>query len=193
MENIGNLFVVAAPSGAGKHTILRRVLEKDPNIAYSISATTRAPRKDEIDGAHYIFLDRKDFEQKIAQDEFIEWAEVHGNLYGTLRRALAQQLDSGKDVLLELDVQGMRKLTELYPDAVTVFIMAPSFEILEQRLRQRGANTEEDMAVRLKNARGEVAARHAFQYIIINDELNEAVADMEAIVRAQRCRSGRRV
>lgn len=189
MAKIGNLFVVAAPSGAGKHTILRKVLEKDPNIEYSISATTRAPREGEIDGTHYFFIDRTDFEQRVARGEFVEWAEVHGNLYGTLRTELAQRLDSGKDIVLELDVQGMRNLVALYPDAATVFIMAPSIEILAQRLRKRGANTDEDTAVRLKNARDEIAARHAFQYIIINDELDKAVADMEAIIRAQRCRS----
>lgn len=189
MAKIGNLFVVAAPSGAGKHTILRKVLEKDPDIEYSISATTRAPREGEIDGTHYFFIDRTDFEQRVARGEFVEWAEVHGNLYGTLRTELAQRLDSGKDIVLELDVQGMRNLVALYPDAATVFIMAPSIEILAQRLRKRGANTDEDTAVRLKNARDEIAARHAFQYIIINDELDKAVADMEAIIRAQRCRS----
>ena len=191
MANIGNLFVVAAPSGAGKHTILRKVLDKDPNLVYSISATSRPPREGEIDGVHYFFLDRTDFEQRIDQGEFVEWAEVHGNLYGTLKGELALRLESGKDIVLELDVQGMRNLTDIYPDAATVFIMTSSIEILAQRLRKRGANTEEDMAVRLKNARGEIAARHAFQYIIINDELDEAVADMEAIVRAQRCRSAR--
>ena len=191
MANIGNLFVVAAPSGAGKHTILRKVLDKDPNLVYCISATSRTPRESEIEGIHYFFFDRIAFEQGIDQGEFVEWAEVHGNLYGTLRDELTRRLESGKDIVLELDVQGMRNLTALYPDAATVFIMASSIEILAQRLRKRGANTEEDMAVRLKNARDEIAARHAFQYIIINDELDEAVADMQAIVRAQRCRSAR--
>lgn len=191
MAKRGNVFVVAAPSGAGKHTILRKVLEKDSNIEYCISATTRPPRKNEIDGVHYFFLEPADFEQRVERGEFVEWAKVHGNLYGTLRAELAKRLDSGKDVVLELDVQGMRNLTVLYPEAVTVFIMAPSRAVLEQRLRRRGTNSGADIALRLKNAEAEYAARHAFQYIIINDELDEAVADMEAIVRAQRRRSPR--
>ena len=185
----GNVFVISAPSGAGKHTVLKGVFAMDPGLAYSISATTRLPRATEVHGKDYFFLERPDFCQRIEGGEFAEWAEVHGNLYGTLRSELTRKTTSGMDVILELDVQGMRNLKATMPDVVSIFIMPPSIEDLETRLRARGANSEEDIELRLRNARGEIAACVAFDYIVVNDALDEAVADVAAIIRAQRCRS----
>ena len=185
----GNVFVISAPSGAGKHTVLEGVFERDPDLAYSVSATTRPPRMNEIHGKDYFFMDRMDFCRRIEGGEFAEWAEVHGNLYGTLRSELTRKTTSGMDVILELDVQGMRNLKATMPDVVSIFIMPPSLDDLEERLRARGANSEDDIELRLRNARGEIAACVAFDYIVVNDELKEAVADVAAIIRAQRCRS----
>ena len=185
----GNVFVISAPSGAGKHTVLEGVFERDPDLAYSVSATTRLPRMNETHGKDYFFMDRMDFCRRIEGGEFAEWAEVHGNLYGTLRNELTRKTTSGMDVILELDVQGMRNLKATMPDVVSIFIMPPSLEDLEERLRARGANSEDDIELRLRNARGEIAACVAFDYIVVNDDLNEAVADVAAIIRAQRCRS----
>jgi len=182
----GRIFVVSAPSGAGKHTILKRTLARDPGLTYSISATTRKPRAGEQDGREYYFLDRPAFEKRVAAGEFAEWAEVHGNLYGTLRGELDRIVASGKDALLELDVQGMRNVKRLGIDAVTVFIMAPSLEELGQRLRARGTDSDEVIAVRLKNALDEMAARDEYDNVIVNVDIREAVAELEAIVKAAR-------
>lgn len=187
----GSLYVVSAPSGGGKRAVLARVMAVDPGIEYSVSATTRPPRADEVDGRDYYFLSREEFCRRIEDGRFAEWAEVHDNLYGTLREELDRKLDTGKDLVLELDVQGMRNVRALYPDTVTVFIMPPSFEELERRLRGRGTNSEADIALRLRNAQDEIAACYAFDYIVLNDDLDKAVEDMEAIVRAQRCRTAK--
>ena len=181
--------MVSAPSGAGKHTVLKRTLAKDPGLTYSISATTRKPRAGEQDGREYYFLDRPAFEKRAAAGEFAEWAEVHGNLYGTLRSELDRIVASGKDALLELDVQGMRNVKRMGIDAVTVFIMAPSFEELEQRLRARGTDSDEVIAVRLQNARDEIAARDEFDHVIVNVDIRDAVGELAAIVKAARERT----
>ena len=187
-----NVFVVSAPSGAGKHTILRRVLGHDPNLVYSISATTRPPRPGETNGREYYFIDRAEFERRIAAGEFAEWAEVHGNLYGTLRAELDRITASGKDAVLELDVQGMRNVKRIGIHPVTIFIMAPSFEELEQRLRARGTDSDEVIAVRLKNARTEVAAKDEYDNVIVNIDIRDAQAQFEAIVKAARDNSKRK-
>ncbi|HRI89901.1 MAG TPA: guanylate kinase, partial [Candidatus Hydrogenedentes bacterium] len=179
----GRVFVVSAPSGAGKHTVLKRVLARDEKLAYSISATTRPPRAGEQDGREYYFLDRDTFEERIAAGEFAEWAEVHGNLYGTPRSELNRIIATGNDVLLELDVQGMRNVKRLGLDMVSVFIMAPSAEELEQRLRSRGTDSPEVIALRLKNAREEMAAKDEYDHVIVNVDIREAVAELEGIIR----------
>jgi len=181
-----SVFVVSAPSGAGKHTILKRMLAHDPDLTYSISATTRKPRPGEQDGREYYFLERAEFERRVAAGEFAEWAEVHGNLYGTLRSELERIRATGKDALLELDVQGMRNVKRMGVRPVTVFIMAPSFEELEQRLRARGTDSDEVIAVRLNNARNEVAAKDEFDHVIVNVDIRDAVAELDAIVKKAR-------
>lgn len=191
MAGQGNLIVVSAPSGTGKHTILERVLRDDPRLEYSISATSRPPRPGEVDGREYYFLTRDEFQRRVGAGDFVEWAEVHGNLYGTLREELERRTAQGRDVVLEVDVQGMRHFRNSSLDPVTVFVAPPSLDELEHRLRGRGSEKPEDVALRLKNAREEMAARHSFDYIVINDEVARAVADLQAIIRAQRCRSDR--
>ncbi len=185
------VFVVSAPSGAGKRTILRKVREKDDALEYVVSATTRSPRHGEVDGREYFFLDEQEFGRRVDAGDFLEWAKVHGHLYGILREELDRRLATGHDVILELDVQGMRSMKKAWPEAITIFITASSVAELEARLRKRGANDPDDMALRLENARAEMEARHAFDYIIVNEVLEEAVADFEAIVRAERRRSKR--
>lgn len=185
----GILFVVSAPSGAGKHTVRERVLAQSEGIDHSVTATTRAPRPGEVHGRDYFFLDLDTFRQRLEANGFMEWAEVHGNLYGTPREELEAHLRTGRDVMLEIDVQGMRNIKALRPDAVTIFIMAPSYNELERRIRARGANDEASITLRLQNARAEVDARHEYDYIVVNDKLEAATADMLAIVRAERRRA----
>ncbi len=187
------MFVVSAPSGGGKRTVLAKVMEQDPRLTLTVSATTRPPRPGEKDGQDYYFLAREEFERRVAAGEFAEWAEVHGNLYGTLASELERHVSSGRDVVLELDVQGMRSLRKMVPGAVATFIVAPTLEELERRLRNRGTNDDEDIRLRLENARTEMAARGEYDYVVVNDTLAEAVADMAAVVRAERCRASRQL
>lgn len=192
MSRLGVLLVISAPSGAGKLTLLNKVRERQVDaFVTTVSATTRPPRESEADGQDYYFLDRAAFEAKRDNNEFIEWAEVHGNLYGTLNAELDRCLATGKDVILELDVQGMESLTQLRNDVVTVFLMPPSLEVLECRLRNRGTDNDDVIALRLKNARDEMAQRHSFDYIVVNDKIEQAASDLEAIIRAERCRAFR--
>ncbi|MBI2436063.1 MAG: guanylate kinase [Candidatus Hydrogenedentes bacterium] len=191
MTQPGLIVVISAPSGAGKLTLLTKVREACRDLSSTVSATTRPKRQGEVDGKHYHFLDRSEFERRVAVGEFAEWAEVHGNLYGTLRSELDRCLRSGHDVLLELDVQGMRNLRRLYPDAVTIFLMPPSLEELERRLRKRGTDGAAEIALRLRNAQEEMLARNEFDYIIVNEVVERAAGDMIAIMRAEHCRSHR--
>ena len=185
------VIVIAAPSGAGKRTVLERVRVLDAGLAWAVSATTRPPRPGELEGRDYYFLSRAVFEEGIAAGRFVEWAEVHGNLYGTLRSEMDRCRDTGKDTLLELDVQGMRQLRRLDYDVVSVFIMPPSMEELARRLRGRGTDSEEVIAVRLANARAEMAACGEFEYVVVNDVVDRAAEDLTAIFRAERLRARR--
>jgi guanylate kinase len=191
MSRNGVLVVMSAPSGAGKLTLLNKLRETERGLVSTVSATTRAPRAGEVPGKDYHFLDRADFEARVGAGDFVEWAEVHGNLYGTLAGELDRCLATGGDVILELDVQGMRNLRGQRDDVVTVFLMPPSVEELERRLRHRGTDDDQVIALRLANARHEMAARHEFDYIVVNDALERAAGDMAAILRAERCRSRR--
>ncbi len=183
--------VIAAPSGAGKRTVLERVRARESEIAWAVSATTRPPRPGETEGKDYYFLSRAAFEEGVAAGRFVEWAEVHGNLYGTLKSEIDRCRETEKDVLLELDVQGMRSLRRLGHDVVGVFIVPPSMEELERRLRGRGTDSEDVIALRLQNARAEMAARGEFDYIVVNDVVDRAAEDVIAILRAERLRARR--
>lgn len=187
----GHLFILSAPSGVGKTTIVRAVLDLDPRVRFSVSCTTRAPRPGETHAVDYYFLSRDDFETGIRDGRFLEWANVFGNYYGTDRRMVESWLSEGLDVLLEIDVQGARKVLASDLVATTLFILPPSMEALEVRLRRRGTETEEVLQKRLEVAREEIREAPWYDYVIVNDVLKEAVADVAAIIRAARCARGR--
>jgi guanylate kinase len=180
------VFVVSAPSGGGKRTVLSHVMRTDSDLEMAVSCTTRPPRDGENHGLDYYFLDRAEFQAKADAGEFAEWAEVHGNLYGTLREELERRMASGKDVVLEVDVQGMRQMKASGLDPVTVFITVPSLEVLRERIASRGQNDPADTALRMKNAEEEMAAQDEFDAVIVNDNLDQAVAAFHALVREAR-------
>jgi guanylate kinase len=183
----GLLFVVAAPSGTGKTTVCRRVVERDRQVELSVSHTTRERRPGERDGAAYHFVTRAAFQDLVEEKAFLEWAEYHGNHYGTSWAALEEPLARGHDVLLEIEIQGARQVRERRPDARLIFLLPPSLEVLERRLRSRGTETEQAVAGRLRLARRELAgADGLFDYAVLNDDLERCVADVCEILRAER-------
>ena len=183
----GNLFIVSAPSGAGKTTIVEKLVEETPRLRMSRSYTSRAARPGECDGVDYNFVTREHFEAMIAAGDFLEWADVFGNLYGTCASDTERLLSDGSDVVLVIDVQGARQVRRLRSGATTIFVMPPSFQILEQRLRGRSKDSEAAILRRLEVAREEVASFSEYDYIVINDELTAAVDRLRSIVLAQRC------
>jgi guanylate kinase len=184
----GTLITVTAPSGAGKTTLVRELLWRDPNLRLSVSYTTRAPREGEEDGREYHFIETGRFLEMRDAGGFIEWAEVHGNYYGTSRDWLAEQLERGRDTMLEIDWQGAHQVREAFPDSVSVFVMPPSIGELETRLRRRGTDSEETIALRLQAALGEMRHVGEFAYVIINNRLEEAIVELAAILQAARLR-----
>lgn len=184
----GKLLIVAGPSGAGKATLVRALLAADSKVQLSISFTSRAAREGEADGRDYHFVSREEFLAMVNRGEFLEHAEVHGNLYGTSQKWINDTMAAGQDILLELDVQGAQQVRKLFADAIGIFILPPSSDVLEQRLRGRGTDSEEAILRRLANARGEVARVSEFDYVIVNQHIDEAVRDIVGIVRAERCR-----
>ncbi len=185
---IGTLYIVAAPSGAGKSSLVNALLEREPGISLSISHTTRPPRPGDVDGQHYHFVNRGVFERLIADNAFLEHAEVFGNLYGTARSAVAPQLAQGRDVLLEIDWQGARQVRKIEPNCVSIFILPPSRDELERRLRTRAADNAATIARRLADSREEIAHAGDFDYIIVNDQFADALAELRAIVTTRRLR-----
>jgi guanylate kinase len=183
------LFIVAAPSGAGKSTLVNALLEREPAISLSVSHTTRPPRTGEEYGRHYYFVERTEFEREIDEGIFLEHAEVHGNLYGTSRKTVSGLLGQGRDVLLEIDWQGAQQVRKTKADCVSIFILPPSRHELERRLRGRGSDSAEVIERRLHNSREEIAHAHEFDYIIVNDRFEDALGDLQGIVRAVRLRS----
>jgi guanylate kinase len=186
----GNLFVVAAPSGAGKTTLVRMLLEQESSVHLSISFTTRGPRPGEQNGREYHFVDSVDFQAMIARQEFLEWAEVHGNFYGTSKKWIADQLAAGHDVLLEIDWQGAQQVRKLFPQAIGIFILPPSMDELTRRLTGRGTDSADVIARRLAAAQAEMRHVGEFDYVIINDQLAQALEDLRAVVRASRLSFG---
>jgi guanylate kinase len=178
------IFILSAPSGAGKSTLCKAILKEFPELCFSISHTTRNPRPGEKNGVEYYFIGQDEFVRKIEADAWAEWAEVHGNYYGTSAEFLDRCLAQGKSVLLDIDVQGTLKILKKYPDAITIFIMPPSSEALKQRLRNRGSDSEDVIAKRLKNAEMEMAQKGRYRHIIVNDDLSEAISVLTKIIES---------
>ncbi|WP_377152895.1 guanylate kinase [Roseateles sp. UC29_93] len=186
MEYPGNLFVVAAPSGAGKSSLVKALLELDAKLSVSVSHTSRDPRGQEQHGREYLFVTEEAFRGMIDRGEFFEWAHVHDNLYGTSRAAIEARLAHGDDVVLEIDYQGALQIKQLFPHAVLIFILPPSWEELKQRLIRRGDTADEVIAKRMKTAREEVAQAKHFDFVVINAVFETAIFDLKSIVQAQR-------
>lgn len=184
----GSLFIVAAPSGAGKSTLVNALLAQEPSIKLSISTTTRAPRPGETDGVQYHFTSAEDFVARAGRDEFLEWAEVHGNYYGTSRLMVEKEMKEGTDILLEIDWQGARQVKKQFPQAAGIFILPPSIAALSERLHKRGQDEPNVIERRLLAAGGEISHAPEFDYVIINEQFNVALSEMSAIVRATRSR-----
>lgn len=182
----GNLIIISSPSGGGKGTLIKEVMESVPDVGYSVSYTTRRPRSGEEHGRHYYFVSSGEFQKQIESDGFLEYAEVHGNLYGTSREQTERMTSEGKDVILEIDVQGAEAVMKKMPDAVSIFILPPSFEVLKARLTTRATEGSEELALRLRNSFDEVQQYSKFGYVIINDEVMSAARSLGSIIQAQR-------
>jgi guanylate kinase len=188
------VVVISGPSGAGKSSFVKALLRGNGgDLVYSVSATTRAKRAHEADAKDYFFLTRDEFQRRVEAGDFVEHAQVHGEMYGTLRSQIEQVLDSGRNVLLDVDVQGGQAVRGVYPDAVLIFVLPPSIEDLEERLRARGTDREDRIKVRLENAQREIALMREYDYAVVNDDLETATRKVLAIVEAERCRASRRV
>ena len=184
----GTLFVVSSPSGGGKGTIIRHVLDVVPNLSYSVSYTTRAPRPGEVDGREYFFVNCDIFNEMVAAGEFLESACVHGNFYGTAKNQILSETAAGADIILEVDVQGAASVRQLLMDSVSIFILPPSLEVLRRRLLARGTDSPAELEVRLRNAPAELKQYSSFDYVIINDEIDRAASQLAAIIHAERAR-----
>jgi guanylate kinase len=187
----GNLFIITSPSGGGKGTLIREVLRTVPKVGYSVSFTTRGLRAGEEHGKHYYFVSREEFEKKVAEGEFLEWANVHGNFYGTSKVQVDSEINLGRDIILEIDVQGAEIIKKLRPESVGVFILPPSFEVLRERLTARRTESPADLETRLRNSKTEVGRWREFDYVIINDEVTRAALDLQAVFLAERLKRGR--
>ena len=185
------VFIISAPSGSGKSTLVHHLLRTDPQLTFSISYTTRAPRGQELDGRDYHFISKEEFIEHRLKGDFLEYAEVFGNYYGTHRRSLDEARRAGKDLVLDIDVQGARQLKVAIEDAVSIFILAPSREVLEQRLRARSEDSEAVIERRLREAAEEIRQYDRYDYILVNDDLRQSIVTLESIVRAERVRRKR--
>lgn len=191
----GNLIIISSPSGGGKGTLILELLRSNSitNIGYCISYTTRSRREGELHGRDYFFVSREEFISAIKNDEFLEFAEVHGNFYGTPIRFVKDAINQGKDVILEIDVQGAASVCAKIPEAVSIFILPPSFEVLSNRLAARATEKKSDLALRLKNSFGEVHRVGEFEYVVINDDVFKATADLQTIILAERLKRIRQI
>lgn len=191
INNCGSLIVLSGPSGAGKGTILNELLKSDDNLKYSVSMTTREPRDGEVDGVNYFFVTKEEFEREIKNNNFLEYALVHSNYYGTPKSKVEEYIKKGHDVILEIDIQGALKVKETNPDAIFVFIMPPSMKELRDRLVKRGTESKDKIIERFKNAYKEINEVKKYNYVVINDDVSKAVSKIQAIMLAERCRVDR--
>lgn len=191
MSKKGVLLVISGPSGAGKGTICKALLEKHKEIYLSVSATTREPRNGEVEGVNYFFLKKEDFLQKVEEGDFLEHAEVYGNYYGTPKSSVQKMIDEGRDVILEIDIQGALKVKENCEEGIFIFILPPSMEELKQRIIKRGSETPESLMRRFKSAYKEINYISKYNYAVVNDEVDTAVSKIEAIINAEKCRVDR--
>jgi guanylate kinase len=189
----GTLYIISAPSGAGKTSLVKALLQTGVDLSLSISYTSRAARPEEIDGRDYHFVTREVFEEKLKQDEFLESAEVYGNFYGTSKNWINEVMMSGRDILLEIDSQGARQVRKVFPGAVGIFVLPPSLEVLEMRLRRRAQDSLEAIDRRLAAARTEMSHVREYEYIVINDELEKALQELECIIQAERLKIARQL
>lgn len=189
----GRTFIISGPSGVGKSTVLKALLKKRENVYFSVSATTREPRVGEENGVHYHFIDADQFRAWIAQDEFLEYAEYVGNFYGTPKKYVDAAMDEGKDVILDIEVQGATQVVGKRPDTVRIFVAPPSWEELERRLTERGTDSPEKIQKRLLRAKVEFQSAHTYDYFVINDTVENAVQELDAIMTAEHCRPKERM
>jgi guanylate kinase len=187
----GGIFVISAPSGAGKTTLCRKIIAKQGNFRPSVSFTTRPPRTGEVDGRDYTFVTERVFRNMVRRGEFVEWAEVHGNLYGTSKKRLKELMRAGYDVILDIDTQGARQIRNVFDAGVFIFIVPPSMKTLRERLDKRKSNTSADIERRLRRATGEIKDYKLYDYVIVNDVLNVALKSLEAVITAERLRTRR--
>jgi guanylate kinase len=186
MDHPGNLFVITAPSGAGKSSLVKALMAGDPALQLSVSHTTRAPRGQEQNGREYFFVSPEAFDAMVQANAFVEWAHVHNHRYGTSRQAIEDKIAQGTDIILEIDFQGTLQIKQLFPQATTIFILPPSWGELRARLTKRGEDSAEVIELRLKNAATEMAQVEKFDFVIINDLFDRALSDLQSVVRAQR-------
>ena len=189
----GKTFIISGPSGVGKSTVLSALLEKRSNVYFSVSATTRDPRPGELDGIHYHFMDVDSFRKWIAMDQFLEYAEYVGNFYGTPKRFVDEAMEQGKDVILDIEVQGAIQATSKRPDTVRIFIAPPSWSELERRLTERGTDSKDKIQKRLLRAKVEFQTAHTYDYFVINDTVENAVKELDAIMTAEHCKPKERM
>lgn len=189
----GNLIIISSPSGGGKGTLIKEILRIVPKIGYSVSFTTREMREGEIDGKDYFFVRKEKFQELIKKGEFLEYAEVHENYYGTSINQIKSEFDLGHDIILEIDVQGAKAVREKMPEAVSIFILPPSFQVLAKRLKDRATEKPEDLKLRLENSFGEVSRFTEFEYVVINGEIETAVDDLKHIILAERQKRTRQI
>ena len=189
----GKTFIISGPSGVGKSTVLSALLERRPNVYFSVSATTRDPRPGELDGIHYHFMDAESFRKWIAMDQFLEYAESVGNFYGTPKRFVDEAMEQGKDVILDIEVQGAIQVTSKRPDTVRIFIAPPSWAELERRLTERGTDSKDKIQKRLLRAKVEFQTAHTYDYFVINDTVENAVKELDAIMTAEHCKPKERM
>ncbi len=184
----GNLYIISAPSGAGKTSLVKALLQSEVDLSLSVSYTTRAPRPEEVDGRDYHFVNREGFEERLKQGEFLESAQVYGNFYGTSKTWINEALRASRDILLEIDSQGARQVREVFPASVSIFVLPPSLQVLEARLRNRAQDSLEVISQRLASARDEISHVGEYNYVILNDRLDRALDDLKCIVHAERLR-----